>query len=510
MSSSSGPHRGVFASVEGVTAEYGGTVLFEDLSFQVGAGWTGIVGVNGAGKSTLLDLLAGRRKVVSGKIRYLPVLSRVIHVSQRSEDRPDVAPLEASPWYHGMFELDDAVLTRWESASPGEKRRWQLASALAAEPDVLLLDEPTHHLDAKTRALFVDMLRSFSGIGFLVSHDRVLLDTLCDRTLRLHGGTGQLWPGGWSAARHSWEQEDKAVRARIELLQEQRRALKGAVEGATRRKEGADAQKSAKKRMRNAGDNDGRSILAKNLADWASLGAGRERGRLMQRLEHLDEDLSALEYPKESTESLFFQFTPTSRTWLVSLQTPELRAPGDAGGTVILRDIDLRVHREARILVSGDNGSGKTTLVKALVEQALAVGGREIAEKILWFAQEPPRGAEAAEQLAGLGGLPKEERDSAFRILATLGARIESLRHSGAPSPGEARKIELAAGLARSPWLIILDEPQNHLDLPTLEKLEAALREFPGAILTISHDPEFLAGTWTERWRVAEGRVTRE
>ena len=490
--------------VDDLAVEHGSNLLFENLTFPIHTGWTGIVGVNGAGKSTLLEVLAGVRAPHHGKVRYLRPLPRVAYVPQRPETFPDLGPLESIPWYKGYFELDEAVLERWADASPGERRRWQLASILASEPDLLLLDEPTHHLDARTRSLFIEGLQSFSGVGVLVSHDRVLLDTLCGSTLRLHGGQGQLWPGGWTEARQSWEQQERTTRQQIELLQEQRRSLKVAIDGATRRKDGAEAQKSAKRRMRNPNDNDNRACPAKNLADWAAAGAGRERGRLLQRLETLERERSALEYPPHAAEPLFFQGAPASRSWLADLRTPEVCAPN---GTVILNDVDLRVHREARIWVSGDNGSGKTTLVRALVD---TIRTSEVFGRLLWFSQEPPSAGQAAQQLAELSSLPKEQRDAAFRVLATLGAQIGSLRHSSAPSPGEARKIELAVGLAKSPWWIVLDEPQNHLDLPTLERLEAALREFPGAVLTISHDPGFLRGFWTERWRVGEGRVVRE
>jgi ATPase subunit of ABC transporter with duplicated ATPase domains len=101
--------------------------------------------------------------------------------------------------------LDTEGLTRWPSLSPGERKRWQIAAALAREPDVLLLDEPTNHLDVDALKRLLGALRRFSGLGVIVSHDRAVLDALTTATLRIHHRSVTLWPGKFSEAKALWE-----------------------------------------------------------------------------------------------------------------------------------------------------------------------------------------------------------------------------------------------------------------------------------------------------------------
>ncbi|HSN15013.1 MAG TPA: ATP-binding cassette domain-containing protein, partial [Anaeromyxobacteraceae bacterium] len=173
--------------------------ILEDAQLTLDDGWTGLVGENGAGKSTLLALVARALAPTSGALRVEPGGARVVLCPQRvDEPGQDAAHLagrddgEARRLRHAL-RLDPADLARWATCSPGERKRWQLGAALAACPDVLLLDEPTNHADGDARALLLDALRRFRGLGVVVSHDRALLDALTTRTLRLHRGRAHLY-----------------------------------------------------------------------------------------------------------------------------------------------------------------------------------------------------------------------------------------------------------------------------------------------------------------------------
>src|SRR5512138_1599320 len=165
------------------------------------AGFTGLVGENGAGKTTLLRLLAGELAPASGRVRADPDGALVVLCPQGVDAAgSDAAALAArddagAVRLRAALRLDPRDLARWDTLSPGERKRWQIGAALARDPDVLLLDEPTNHADADARAVLLGALRRFRGVGVVVSHDRELLDALTANTLRLVAGEARLWPG---------------------------------------------------------------------------------------------------------------------------------------------------------------------------------------------------------------------------------------------------------------------------------------------------------------------------
>ena len=164
--------------------------LFEKLTAVFPRGFTAVVGANGAGKSTLLKLMAGYLKADSGT---LSGTSNATYCEQRTDDAPPVLVEMMADWDAEAFELrgrlrvPDDCLRRWSQLSHGERKRVQIACALWQRPNLLLLDEPTNHIDGDARQLLVDALDQFKGVGVLVSHDRELLDALCEQTLWLQG-----------------------------------------------------------------------------------------------------------------------------------------------------------------------------------------------------------------------------------------------------------------------------------------------------------------------------------
>ena len=126
---------------------------------------------------------------------------------------------------HGELRLDAAALVRWPTLSPGERKRWQVGAALGAEPAVLMLDEPTDHLDVEARELLIAGLERFRGVGIVVSHDRALLDRITNYTVRVHDGAARIWRGGYSDAKSAWEAEERERYAEYERLKHQRENL---------------------------------------------------------------------------------------------------------------------------------------------------------------------------------------------------------------------------------------------------------------------------------------------
>ena len=173
--------------------------IFTNVSFHAANGWTGVIGVNGAGKSTLMMLACGVLQTDAGKIER-PIKS--IYCEQRTDDLPKKFSMllnsstKSSIKLIEMMGLQNDWLERWDTLSHGERKRAQIASALFDEPELLAIDEPTNHLDQAAKKQIASALKIYKGIGLLVSHDRELIDMLCDQCIFIEPPQIKVRPGG--------------------------------------------------------------------------------------------------------------------------------------------------------------------------------------------------------------------------------------------------------------------------------------------------------------------------
>jgi len=481
----------------------GGAPVLSDLTLHLGPGWTGVVGANGAGKTTLLGLATGALAPSSGAVVRDPSDPLCVVCAQRvDEPTPSVLALAgavdgAALRWLDQLGLDDGQLARWPTLSPGERKRWQIGAALAADPDVLALDEPTNHVDAEARGLLIRALGRFRGVGLVVSHDRDLLGALARRTVRVARGEARLYDGGYAAARAAWEAEEDERAERWRAADQARRALERQLDRARRDEAGASHQQRAGRRMKGARDSDARSMGRTNVAEWAAAGAGRRVAAMSARVDKARDASAGLAVEKEKGRAIFVGWEPPERRRLVSLDG----VPLIAGGQVLAPSVRGVVERTSRIHLAGRNGAGKSTLLAELARAAALPP-----ERLLHLHQE--RTADDGRALAAaIGRLDPATRGRLGQIAAALGLDPDAAVRSAAPSPGEARKLELALGLARRAWLLLLDEPSNHLDLPSVERLEAALAGYPGALVLVSHDHALAARLTETRWELDGGEL---
>lgn len=469
------------------------SALFEDVSFHLTAGWTGLVGANGAGKTTLLRLITGELSPTSGHLKHD---ARVVCCEQRVELASD--DLQSFAWAHdglarrlqGRLRLDPVQLERWPTLSPGERKRWQLGAALWSEPEVLLLDEPTNHLDDEGRALLIDALRGFHGVGIVVSHDRTLLDALTQSTLRLAGGTARLWPAPFTAAHALWTQEADALRdsqleTKRSLQKEQRR-----LDAKRRTLESSSRQRNTGARMRNKNDSDARTLGAGFRAEMAEMAHAASLRRTARKADALSEQLAGIQVRDDPGQSLFLAWEPCPRRLVLSVDDAAWAKKRAERDSLISREFTLG--RDEHLWLRGRNGAGKTTLLDVARDACTLPP-----ERVLWLPQELTVDDTFAD-LEHVKSLPPEARGRVFQLVHALGVEPERLLASREPSPGEGRKLRLALGLGQHAWLAILDEPTNHLDLPAIERLQAALTSYPGALLLVTHD-ESLGNAVTSR-----------
>jgi ATPase subunit of ABC transporter with duplicated ATPase domains len=473
-----------------------------DASAHLGVGWTGIVGSNGSGKSTLLGLVARTLNPDSGVVSLDPDWTEPVLCPQTVEH---LTPLieafgrsdegGARRW-HGKLRLDPDQLDRWAELSPGERKRWQIGAALALRPEILLLDEPTNHLDDVGRRTLLAALLDHQGVGLVVSHDRWLLDALTTQTLTIMGGRLESWAGSYSEARRAWTAASIARQEEHRDVRREQRKLARRLADHRRSAEKKNAAFQRSLRRARPGDRDARS-MGKKIRHEAGAAAGARRMKVVKASsERTADQLAALDVDRAFGRSLFFDYQPCRRTRLLSYEGPLL-----AGSTRLAEYLDLQVLRDDRIHLAGPNGAGKTTLIEALID-----GNDLPPDKLLYLPQE--LGADGTHRtIDRLRELSGESRGRVLSLVAALGVDPERLLASAQPSQGEVRKLAMAFGLGLNAFCLVLDEPTNHMDLPSVERLEAALSAYPGALLLVCHDETFVERTTRSRWTLEVGRL---
>jgi ATPase subunit of ABC transporter with duplicated ATPase domains len=522
-------------------ATHGDTTIFDSLSLTLsGARRTGLVGPNGAGKTTLLRLLAGvaapeRGTVALGpgdRVGYLPqeppgpdltidrllgaALGEVWRLHGELEQLADRLHEPATLERYGEAQERFGALGGWAlqaqldgardalgiahipldqplgGLSGGEAARALLAGVLLARPTVLLLDEPTNHLDLDGLAWLAEFLLGFPGAVLVVSHDRRFLDDTVAQILELDGGTLTAYSGGYTAYREEKARAAARVELAYEAQQKRHRRLEAdisATRGFALRTETTVSRAEAPKMKR----------YAKKVAKKAQ---ARER-RLRRELES-DEHI---EKPRH-VNALKVELAGSAGGRLVAALR-NVTAGWD--GEPLLHDVDLTVHGRDRIAITGPNGAGKSTLL-ALLEGTLDPLGGTVETPVR--AAVLPQGTDALPAAVPAVTFVREHaavgEGEARRLLGHFGLEgAASLRPLGRLSPGERARTAIAAMVAARAELLLLDEPTNHLDFPSLDVLESALRDYPGAIVAVSHDRAFLEAIGTERrLHVCDGEVT--
>jgi len=490
-------------SVNEIRLSYGYQSLLDGATFAVEAGEKiGMVGRNGCGKTSLLKILSGVQKADSGDIALRRAI-RVGYLPQEFELNPDASVheniaagaadlVEAIRRYehgegsdaelHDLLHLIDhadgwnldarikALSTALGTApldaptatlSGGEKRRVALCRALACQPDLLLLDEPTNHLDAESIRWLEAYLKNFPGAVIFVTHDRYFLDEIATRIIEIDQGRAFSHPGNYTAYL-----ESKAVRQQI-------------------------AEQTERRRQR---------FLREEL-DWVRSGVKARGTKSRHRLDQFYE-IEGMEAPPEEREmDLLIPPPPPLGNIVVELENAGVNVGSEAHPRWLFRHLTLTLRPGQCTGIVGRNGVGKTTLLKLCLGQIPANEGKaEIGKRVKVNYIDQTR-----MQLDGKGSLLDEVADGNEKVMfgtQTLGARAYLRRflfndqrineRVDLLSGGERARLMLAKVLKNGGNLIVLDEPTNDLDLPSLRMLEEALADFDGSVICVSHDRYFL------------------
>lgn len=469
--------------------------LFQNVSVHVPVGWAGIVGANGAGKTTFLKLATGLLTPDAGVV-ITP--QQTVYCPQRTDDQPEhLAALlddvsKTAMLIKGQLGVQAEWLERWPTLSHGERKRAQISVALWLAPEMLAIDEPTNHVDAEARTILINALRSYNGVGLLVSHDRELLDTLCDQCVFIEPPRVSVRQGGYSKGIAVANEEHEAIRRQYDLKKQVYKKIK--CEAGQRRDLANQYQNRRSKKGITKHDHDAKAKIDAARISNKDVVGGKLLRQLDGRLAHAKEELENIQVKKDYRMGIWLPGSVSKRNLLLNVPPQTL----SLGGIKQLGTPQLAVRPTDRIALTGPNGAGKSTLLRSLLPHLNAP-----AEQTTYVPQEIDV-QQCCYVLTQVQSLPHEELGHLMTIVSRLGSRPHRLLESGEPSPGETRKLLLALGMVRRPHVIIMDEPTNHMDLPSIECLEAALSECTCALLLVSHDRRFLEQLTRLEWRLVQ------
>ena len=475
--------------------EFSSRPVLDDITFLINRKERiALVGKNGAGKTTLLRLIAGEYQPTSGRIAkdadmtigYLPQVMlfrddktlREEVMSVRDKGAKDDLQTDEARF---IAEMDRTIIglgfERKDFERPcsefsgGWRMRIELAKILLSHPDLLLLDEPTNHLDIESIQWLEDFLKTSPSAVLMVSHDRAFIDNTCPRTIEIT--LGRIYDYNVNYSRF------------VELRKE-------------RHEQQVRAYQNQQKMIQDTED-----FIERFRYKATKAVQVQSRIKQLEKLERLEVDL-------EDTSRLNLRFPPAPRSGDFPLIIEDLRK--DFGDHNVFHDVTFTIRRGEKVAFVGKNGEGKSTLVKCIMGQLDYLGTLKIGHnvKIGYFAQN--QAALLDENLSVFDTIDYVAvGDIRTKIRDILGAFMfggeASEKKVKVLSGGERSRLAMIRLLLEPCNLLILDEPTNHLDMQSKDVLKAALQDFNGTVICVSHDRDFLNGLVSKVYEFGGGRV---
>ncbi len=462
--------------------------IFENLNLEFEKGWSCIVGANGSGKSTLLKLISEDIKSENGTIQG----NDLVHYCTQNTQYPPKNIEDFMLTFNSksfkikdMLHIKDSWLYSWDSLSHGERKRVQLAVALFDEPDILLVDEPTNHLDSKSKYVVLNALKSFKGIGILVSHDRELLDSLSQSTIILKNRDTISYKTSFSNAMNQYQQNIEFLEKTQNQQNIELKKLKKSIQ--SQQEKVSQSKKRFSKKSLDKNDSDGKSKI--NLARLT--GKDKNDGQVITKLQSKQKQLlsDTIKIDKSYKLGIEFYTTKSKDIFPIVIENNILKL----SETKKLSYQTLTINEHDKIGIIGENGSGKSSFLNNILLS------HDFKDEYLYIPQELTE-QQSKIFFEEINSLPNDIKGDIYTIVRKLSSDPIKLQDSFVPSPGEIRKLMIAKGLLETPSLIILDEPTNHMDLDSILSLEVALNQYNGTIIIISHDKTFLDTVITDVW----------
>lgn len=520
-------------ALKNIEKYYGANKVLEDITFEIGNGERiGLVGQNGCGKTTVFKIIAGLEKQDGGTLsirknaslgyldqipaysentKVLDVLNSAFEELLKLKDRihqleTDMAyarssqleqivkrygEIQLSFEHQGGYDMEErlnkvcsglkfteAFLTRdFSTLSGGEKTAAILGKILLQEPDILLLDEPSNHLDLESIEWLEGYLKEYKGTVFIISHDRYFLDRIVNRIIEIEDGKAAVYEGNYS---HYVEEKERRLLLQFEAYADQQKEVK-AMEKAI-----------------------------KDLRDWGNRGGNEKFFRRAASMQKRLDKIEKIERPQLNRAKIQLQFDGEQRSGKNIFIVKNLRKVFN--NQILFDQLNFQMRYGERVGLLGKNGSGKSTLLKILLEQLPYESGEiKIGAnlRIGYLAQEIVFSREDDTILEVFRYDQPVSEGKARSILAKflfygndVFKKVETL------SGGEKSRLKLCLLMQEDLNLLILDEPTNHLDIDSREMLEEALSDFIGTILFISHDRYFINRIADRIVELENGRLT--
>lgn len=476
---------------QNIKKEYGIQTILDIEKIEIQDGdRIGLIGRNGAGKSTLLGVLSGRIPCDEGVIRRECEIGEILQEMGEPSDAGGAAARAAD--CEGRF-ISQLGLKDSAVKSGGERMRLAIAEAFSGRAPLLFADEPTTNLDVDGVKKLERMLAGYRGAVVLISHDRMLLDSVCTCIWELEEGKLRVFDGSYSAWAEQKNREREFKEFEYQQYQKEKHRLEQA---AVRLREKSRAMAKPPRRMGSS-----EWMLYKGIASV-------QQGHVQSNKSAIDTRLSQLEKKEKPAELPH-----------VSMKLPEggrIRAKAAASirhltveyeGRLVLADASLTVEAGKRTILTGANGAGKSTLIRALIEGAPGTFITSEA-KIGYFSQDLDTLDLSKTVLENVMADAAFPQHICRAVLANLYmSRADMEKKAAVLSGGERVKTALAKVLVSGCSFMILDEPTNHMDVYTMEGLEALLSDYDGTLLAVSHDRRFTEKIGDVVYRVEGGEV---
>ncbi|MBN2807523.1 MAG: ABC-F family ATP-binding cassette domain-containing protein [Prolixibacteraceae bacterium] len=517
-------------SVDGLTVEFGATTLFQDISFVINeTDRIALMGKNGAGKSTLLKIIAGVKTANRGRVSA-PADAVIAYLPQHlmTEDQRTVFE-EASQAFASIFDMRDQIealnnemvaRTDYESESyfqlieqvsalsekyyaieeinyeaevekillglgflrddfhrptsefsGGWRMRIELAKILLKKPDLILLDEPTNHMDIESIQWLEEFLINSAKAVMLISHDRAFVDRVTNRTIEVT--MGRIYDYRVNFTQYQLLRADRRLH-QLKAYNEQQKMIA-----------------------------ENKDFIERFKGTYSKTNQVQSRVRMLEKLELVQVD-------EEDTSSLNLKFPPSPRSGSYPVMMGELSKRYDEH--LVFENVAMTIERGDKVAFVGRNGEGKSTLVKAIMGEIPFEGNLQLGHNVQigYFAQNAASMLD--EELSVFQTIDDvAEGDIRTKIKDILGAFMfggdDWNKKVKVLSGGERTRLAMIKLLLEPVNLLILDEPTNHLDMKTKDILKSALKDFDGTLIVVSHDRDFLDGLVTKVYEFGQQKV---